>query len=172
MSIAREHALKSGRRRPHVATVLRCLEEPRGDARRSVERASLCTDAVSTYVAEAYKLDRPGRTRRNPVQTMSYKSRGTLAFIIGFDGGAVPSLEVEALCAVANDGLRGRERRETLIEGLKQRTKEGAAPLGARVSERRSGQGPGCGRLRRSGGVLLQSGVRTVVRFERCHFRA
>ena len=38
-------------------------------------------------------------------------------------------MEVEALCAVANDGLRVQERCETLIEGLKQRTKEGASPL-------------------------------------------
>ena len=61
---------------------------------------------------------------------MNYKSRGTLDQVhSGSYGGAVPSLEVEALCAVANDGLRVQERCETLIEGLKQRTKEGAAPL-------------------------------------------
>ena len=50
----------------------------RGD---SVERASLCSDAVSTYVAEAYKARPSGRTPRNPVQTMIYKSRGTRAVL-------------------------------------------------------------------------------------------
>ena len=132
VSIAREHALKSADDGgQHVATVvLRCLEELRGDARRSVERASLCSDAVRPMLLKHIKRDRPGRTPRNPVQMMIYKSRGTRGRpSLGSYGGAVPSLEVEALCAVANDGLRVQERCETLIEGLKQRTKEGAAPL-------------------------------------------
>jgi len=132
VSIAREHALKSADDGgQHVATVvLRCLEELRGDARRSVERASACSDAVATYVAEAYKA-RPSRedAKESSSDDELQKPRNARSSSLGSYGGAVPSLEVEALCAVANDGLRVQERCETLIEGLKCRTKEGAAPL-------------------------------------------
>ena len=96
-----------------------------------MERASLCTDAVSTYVAEAYKA-RPSREdAKESSSDDDLQKRGERRWSssLGSYGGAVPSLEVEALCAVANDGLRVQERCETLIEGLKQRAKEGAAPL-------------------------------------------
>ena len=99
VSIAREHALKSADDGgQHVATVvLRCLEELRGDARRSVERASACSDAVATYVAEAYKA-RPSRedAKESSSDDDLQKPRNARSSSLGSYGGAVPSLEVEA----------------------------------------------------------------------------
>lgn len=136
VSIAREHSHKAetddgGQ---HVATVvLRCLEELRGDARRSVERAAACSQAVDAYIATAHasrpsKEDAKESSSEDDLQPAKNVRKSSLGSY-DVDSRKPPSLEVEALCAVANDGLRVQERCETLIEGLKQRTREGAKPL-------------------------------------------
>ena len=125
----------------HVATVvLRCLEELRHDAARSSERCRECVAAVERYVRSASRGRREdddgggssgsdgeakAETRRS-----AYSRKGRKNSLgVPDDDAAPPSLEVERLCALANDALRVQERCEELVESLEAKDAVTGAPL-------------------------------------------
>lgn len=136
LAVAKEHAERAKRANSdasqHVATVfLRCLEELRADAARSLDKALACSSAVDDYMLRGLvagrryyyaadsdddddfqlpELDEVRRARESTVMPGGAAGED--------DDQAVQKnrLRPEQLCAMANDALRVQERTEDLVE--------------------------------------------------------
>ncbi|KAJ8598598.1 hypothetical protein CTAYLR_001696 [Chrysophaeum taylorii] len=121
IAVAKEHAARAAKANSnanqHVATVsLRCLEELRADAARSLDKVDACVDAISDVVLRglAFSFDEESMSFRGADDDDDVEKTAEISGGGGSSSGAI-ILKVEQLCAIANDSLRVQERCEDVF---------------------------------------------------------
>lgn len=125
IAVAKEHTERASKANPahatsHLATVcLRCLEQLRSDALRSIDKAQACSDAVDDYLLRGLRLARTNGSVSFEAPELDGVRRVESSTVMEAASAEARDetrqLKPEQLCAMANDALRVQDRTDALV---------------------------------------------------------